>query len=535
MPVKIFSCVTQGLEGKLVEVEADILSGLSAFSIVGLGDTAVQEAKERIRSAIKNSEFVYPQQKKVINLAPAHLKKHGPHFDLPMAISLIAASGQVKADAFKDTLIVGELALDGTVRPVNGVLTITLFAKKHLWKKIIIPEGNYDEAQLVKDIEIIPLTHLANLVSILESARRNDQVSKNKNSTQATSQKPKEIFHTQKALSQKGETNKGNAQDAEKLFAGNIIDFADIKGHPIAKKALQIAAAGGHHVLLTGPPGVGKTMLAKALPSILPPLSEEELFEVMQIYSCAGLFSPQKFLNTVRPFRQVHSTCSLTALTGGGIQRAPGEISLAHNGVLFLDEVAEFPRTHLESLRQPLEQKEMYVSRSSGTVKYPANFTFIASMNPCPCGYFGDEKKECECRPYQIFQYRKKLSGPLLDRIDLTIQLSRQSARKYQEKEVISSLEIRQKIIIARHIQEDRFQNRCIKINATMSPAEIKKYCALNKQSCELLLDMSEKHHFSDRVYHQVMKTARTIADLHQKCEIGLEELSEALLFRQQF
>lgn len=518
MAIKIFSCQAQGLTGKLIEVEVDIIQGLSAFTIVGLGDCAVQESKERIRSSIKNSSTEYPRQKKIINLAPANLKKTGPQFDLPIAIGLLSASGQIDPEHFKNTLIAGELALDGSVRPINGVLTLALFAKKNNWQKIIIPAENLAEANLVKGITLFGANHLKEIIN--ESKKRNIQ----------------NIFVKSGSI-----LPKSNSTPTEKTFktpaSPNNRPFDEVKGQIIAKRALSIAAAGGHHIALTGSPGVGKTLLAKALPDILPPLTEEEKLEVTQIHSVAGILQSGKLINE-RPFRQVHPTSSLISLLGGGPNLKPGEISLAHRGILFLDELPEFPRQHLENLRQPLQDKEIHISRASGTIKYPAGFTLVAGLNPCPCGYFGDTKRECVCRPAQIIQYQKKISGPIFDRIDIIISLPRQSTKVYISGSSVSkeysSEQLSKKIIQARKIQEKRYKNHKISNNSEMTPTLISQYCMLEKETAEHFLEVAEQLSLSGRQYFQILKTARTIADMEESSNITLPHISEALQYRKQ-
>jgi magnesium chelatase family protein len=489
-----------GLSGQLVEVEVDILRGLPAFFIVGLGDSAVQESKKRIHSAIKNSGFSYPQQKKVINLAPANLRKHGPQFDLPMAVGLLVTSGQSDTKDLQNTLLLGELALDGSVRPVAGVLTAALFAREKGWENLLIPSGNYHEAALVKGINILTIDHLKDLPQIFTN----------------------------------GLNKSGKAVPGHRLIGSSVPEgpnFNDINGQETAKRALQIAAGGGHHVALSGSPGIGKTLLAKALPGILPPLSEQEMFEVMQIHSAAGLLARQ--IMTRRPFRQVHPSSTAVALTGGGPALKPGEISLAHRGVLFMDELPEFPRAHIEHLRQPLEDKTIQISRAAGAITYPAQFTLIAGMNPCPCGYHKDPDKECVCKPYQVIQYRKKISGPILDRIDLFVEVQREPAIKFQEKTASTPLsEIKKRIIRARSIQRDRFKALKIQTNCEMGPQQVNKFCRLNRQCKNLLAEADQTLKLSGRQYHQIIKIARTIADLNQQDQIGTKDIAEALQYR---
>lgn len=496
MATTIFSCQTTGIQGELVEVEVDILQGISIFSIVGLGDTAVIEAKERVRSAMKNSGVVYPQQKKIINLAPAHLRKRGPHFDLPIALGLLIASGQLQFSQWKKTMVAGELALDGSIRPINGVLTMARFAKQNDYPNLLIPASNRAEAQLIKGLNIVGVSHLKELIAYV---------------------------------------NEGVVPEQQKAKPAAVappeqLTFDDIHGNATAKRALEIAAAGGHHILLIGPPGIGKTVLAKAFASILPPLTHEEQLEVLQIHSSRA---PLENLFVRRPFRQVHPSCTLTALIGGGSNLKPGEASLAHRGVLFIDELPEFPRAHVESLRQPLEEKVIHLARSTGTISYPAQFIMVASMNPCPCGHFNDVRKACTCRPYQIMQYQKKLSGPLLDRLDLMVEVQRTSTEAFHKATTSTQKTIKKRVATARALQASRFKSMTIQTNSEMNAKQVHELCPLTKTCENLVIKAGEQFALSGRQYYQTIKTARTIADLAQSPQIELRHLAEALHYRQ--
>lgn len=508
MASKIFSCFTEGLDVRLVEVEVDILNGLPGLSIVGLGDAAVQEAKERIRSAIRNSGATYPQQKKIINLAPAHLRKNGACFDLPMSIGLLQASGQLVPTP--GCIISGELALDGRVRPVKGAISMALFAQKN-GLELFVPEENSLEASLIGYPKIYPVKSLKELMDHFRGVQK----------LQPLPMRDKDDLADRRATMQE-------------------IDMNMIQGQTEAKRALEIAAAGGHHLLLYGPPGTGKTLLAQAFQSILPRLTGEEILEVMQIYSAAGLFQAAPGPGTGgefapdRPFRKIHQGCSLPALIGGGANAQPGEISLAHHGVLFFDEIAEAPRRLLEALRQPLEEKRITVSRLKSHVLYPANFTLIAAMNPCPCGYYGSREKPCTCSNGAIIQYHKKLSGPILDRLELFINLKREPVTMGVQPREKSSAVFRASIANARKRQLRRFKNSPVRLNSQMKIAHIKEFCAMDEPTQNLVTRYADKNAISARSFHNIIKVSRTIADLNGHDQIAKEDVAEAFTYRLQ-
>lgn len=507
MSIKILTVAVIGLDCQLVEVEAAVSAQQPAFIIVGLGDTAIQEARERVRLAIKSSQLVFPRPKLTVNLAPADLKKTGPIYDLAMAVAILTTNKQIKLTREdRQAIFIGELSLAGDLRPVNGVLAVAMFARDYGYKKIYLPIDNAVEASLIPGLLIMPIKNLRQLINYLNKIEIIQKF------------KPPII---------------NNISKVDYRF-----DLALIKGQEQAKRALEIAAAGGHNLLMSGPPGVGKTLLARTLPSILPPLTLAEALEVTKIYSVAGLLKKEQPLIWQRPFRSPHHSASLPSLVGGGSIPKPGEITLAHRGILFLDEFPEFPRSLLDALRQPLEDRVITIARIQSCLMFPANFSLVAAMNPCSCGYFNDLERPCICTPRQIYNYQRKISGPLLDRIDLYLEVPKVKYEKLANFNLGESSEtVRIRIGQARLIQQARFKKdnqstNLTLVNAEMSLAEIRHFCFLNNESKRLLETAMINLKLSARAYHRLLKMARTIADLESLENIQTKHLAEALQYR---
>lgn len=506
MLAKVLSCSVVGLEGTAVEVEVDIYTNsLPSITLVGLPDAAVKESTERVRAALVNSGLLYPRGRVTVNLAPADLRKVGPVYDLPIAVGLLAASGQVPADRLERSLFIGELSLDGTLRHIDGVLPMAHMAQQQGIETVYLPEVDAPEAALIQGIDVIPVPSLSALVTHL---RNFDRI-------------PPYVHHR-------------NLQEVED--APYAVDFADIKGQEHVKRALEVAAAGAHNVLMTGPPGAGKTLMARSLPSILPKLTLEEALEITRIYSVAGQLPPDRPLVTHRPFRAPHHTISHAGLVGGGRLPQPGEISLAHRGVLFLDEMPEFGPHNLETLRQPLEDRTVTISRAQGSLTFPANFMLVGAMNPCPCGWHGDPQHECTCSPAVVSRYQKRLSGPLLDRIDIHVEVPRVDFEKLSDsRRGEPSHVIRQRVEAARERQRRRFaplNNPRLMTNADMGPGEIREFCPVDEAGHSLLRAAMRQLQMSARAYHRTLKLARTIADLAGSERIETVHLAEAIQYR---
>ncbi len=502
MVSKINSCALMGIDGCIVEVETDISNGIPSFDIVGLGDTAVRESRERVRAAIKNSEIEFPIRRITINLAPANLRKGGSVYDVSIAVGILVASGIIVSNELEKYMFLGELSLDGTIKPVKGILSMACCARSHGIGNVFVPEANADEAAVLADVNILPVKSLVELINHLNG---------------------REIIPAYKI-------------DIDSIFVQNIsysMDFSDVRGQDNVKRAMEIAASGAHNLLMVGSPGSGKTMLAKRLPTILPQMTFEEALELTKIYSVAGLLPQKTSLITVRPFRNPHHTISDISLIGGGKHIKPGEVSLAHFGVLFLDEFPEFSTEAIEVLRQPLEDGEICISRANNSITYPAKTTLICAANPCKCGFLLDGTKKCTCTPKMIKQYFGKLSQPILDRIDIHAEVQPVKFQDLQNTtKVETSAAIRARVNKARDIQLERYKGLGIFSNSELTPSMVKKYCELDRVTSNLLLRAFEKLGLSARAHNRILKVARTIADMESSEVIKSQHVAEAIQYR---